>query len=61
MEALSMIFLGILGVIMAVKPQKIMKPAVLEDPSRVKTVRIIGGFVAVCAVLGIICFIGASY
>lgn len=61
MEALSTIVLGIMGVIMAVKPQKIIKPAVLEDPSRVKLIRVLGGFVAVCSVIGLIFLVGASY
>ena len=55
------IVLGIIGAIAAVKPEKILKPAILENPTRVKIVRIAGGLLAVCAVLQIIFLIGASY
>lgn len=61
MDALFTIVLGIFGVIAVVKPEKILKPEILEDPTRVKIVRITGGIAAVCAVLGLICLIGASY
>ncbi len=61
MNALFTIVLGIFGAIAAVKPEKILKPAILENPTRVKIVRIAGGLLAVCAVLQIIFLIGASY
>lgn len=61
MDALFTIFLGIFGAIAAVKPEKILKPEILEDPARVKVIRITGGLLAVGTVLGLIFLIGASY
>ena len=61
MNALFTIVLGIFGAIASVNPEKILKPAILEYPTRVKIVRIAGGLLAVCAVLQIIFLIGASY
>lgn len=47
MEALYFIVLGIIGIIMAVAPQKIAKQSVLENPSLLNVVRIMGAIAAI--------------
>lgn len=52
--ALSMIFIGIIGIILAVAPQKIAKQSILEDPSKLRLVRIIGVFVVICCIFALV-------
>ena len=48
--ALSMIVIGIIGLILAIAPQKIAKQSILEDPSKLRLVRIMGIFVVICCI-----------
>lgn len=48
--AISMIVIGIIGLILAIAPQKIAKQSILEDPSKLRLVRIMGVFVVICCI-----------
>ena len=48
--AISMIVIGIIGLILAIAPQKIAKQSILEDPSKLRLVRIMGIFVVICCI-----------
>ena len=58
MMPLSMIVMGIIGLILAVAPQKIAKQSVLEDPSKLRLVRIIGVFVVICCIFALVLMSG---
>ena len=56
--AISMIVIGIIGLILAIAPQKIATQSVLEDPSRLRLVRIIGVFVVICCIFALVLMSG---
>lgn len=57
METLYFIVIGIIGIILAVAPQKIAKQSVLENPSMLKLIRIIGAVVAIGSIFVIVIMI----
>ena len=56
--AISMIVIGIIGLILAIAPQKIAKQSVLEDPSKLRLVRIMGVFVVICCIFALVLMSG---
>ena len=56
--ALSMIVIGIIGLILAIAPQKVAKQSILEDPSKLRLVRIMGVFVVICCILALVLMSG---
>ena len=56
--ALSMIVIGIIGLILAIAPQKIAKQSILEDPSKLRLVRIMGVFVVICCIFALVLMSG---
>ena len=56
--ALSMIVIGIIGRILAIAPQKVAKQSILEDPSKLRLVRIIGVFVVICCIFALLLMSG---
>ena len=56
--AISMIIIGIIGLILAIAPQKIAKQSILEDPSKLRLVRIMGIFVVICCIFALVLMSG---
>ena len=56
--ALSMIVIGIIGLILAIAPQKVAKQSILEDPSKLRLVRIMGVFVVICCIFALVLMSG---
>lgn len=56
-EMACMVVIGIMGILMAVVPQKVAKKSIAENPSKLIVVRILGVLMAVgCAVVLFIIF-----
>ena len=53
-----MIVIGIIGLILAIAPQKVAKQSILEDPSKLRLVRIMGVFVVICCILALVLMSG---
>ena len=53
-----MIIIGIIGLILAIAPQKIAKQSILEDPSKLRLVRIMGIFVVICCIFALVLMSG---
>lgn len=56
-EMVCMVVIGIMGILMAVVPQKVAKKSIAENPSKLMVVRILGVLMAVgCAAVLFIMF-----